>query len=195
MQCDGLISFALFASFQRKNWKAIRRRTEQKCLEGHCQFPFVLVISAALFLSSYQPQLSSTPLHNVSFCLIQSDFCLFVWFGHLQRRMSDHLEKCSLEGHCQFPFVLVISAALFLSSYQPQLSSTPLHNVRICQIHSDFMPNNAKKCYPIQKVERSNQNYPKVLVISAALFLSSTCHSSVQQQCTMYDFVKFCPTL
>ena len=121
VQCDGLISFALFASFQRKNWKAIRRRTEQKCLEGHCQFPFVLVISAALFLSSYQPQLSSTPLHNV----------------------------------------------------------------RICQIHSDFMPNNAKKCYPIQKVERSNQNYPKVLVISAALFLSSTCHSSVQQQCTM----------
>ena len=76
VQCDGLISFALFASFQRKNWKAIRRRTEQKCLEGHCQFPFVLVISAALFLSSYQPQLSSTPLHNVRICQIQSDFIL-----------------------------------------------------------------------------------------------------------------------
>ena len=138
MQCDGLISFALFASFQRKNWKAIRRGTEQKCLEGHCQFPFVLVISAALFLSFYQPQLSSTPVHNVSFCLIQSGFCLFVWFGHLQGRMSDHLERCSLEGHCQFPFVLVISAALFLSFYQPQLSSTPVHNVSFCLIQSDF---------------------------------------------------------
>ena len=121
MQCDGLISFALFASFQRKNWKAIQRRTEQKCLEGHCQFPFVLVISAALFLSSYQPQLSSTSLHNV----------------------------------------------------------------RICQIRSDFVLNNAKKCYPTQKVERSNQNYQNVLVISAALFLSTTCYSLVRQQCTM----------
>ena len=156
-------------------------------MEGHCQFPFVLVISAALFLSFYQPQLSSTPVHNVSFCLIQSDFCFLVWLLHRQRRMSDHLERCSLEGHCQFPFVLVISAALFLFFYQPELSLSPVYHVSFCfLIQSGFflfvwfghlqrrMSDHPERC----SLEGHCQ-FPFVLVISAALFVSSISYSSV----------------